>query len=98
MQRSWESGTGGLRPGTEMVGGIFLSRPRPYMGCSTWESVSQSNIFIMHLSLLQRVTFSINWGVVIITKINFLLLLQHKSVVYAMSCHNCETRDSRYDL
>ena len=37
MQRGWESGTAGLRPGTEMVGGVFLSRPRPYMGCSTWE-------------------------------------------------------------
>jgi len=22
-----------------MVGGVFLSRPRPYMGCSAWESV-----------------------------------------------------------
>jgi len=42
MQRSWESGTGGLRPGTETVGGVFLSRPGPYMGCSAWESVSQS--------------------------------------------------------
>jgi len=30
-------GTGGLRPGTEMVGGVFLRRPRPYMGCSAWE-------------------------------------------------------------
>ena len=37
MQRGWESGTGGLRPGTEMVGGVFLSRPRHYMGCSAWE-------------------------------------------------------------
>jgi hypothetical protein len=37
-------------------------------------------------------------GVVTISKINFLLLLQHKSLVYSMSCHNCETRDSRYDL
>jgi len=27
---------GGSRPGTEMVGGDFLSRPRPYMGCSAW--------------------------------------------------------------
>ena len=27
-----------------MVGGVFLSRPRPYMGCSAWESVSQSVI------------------------------------------------------
>ena len=43
MQRSWESGTGGLRSGTEMVGVVFLSRPRPYMRCSVWESVSQSN-------------------------------------------------------
>jgi hypothetical protein len=25
MQRGCESGTGGLRPGTEMVGGVFLS-------------------------------------------------------------------------
>ena len=41
MQRGWESGTRGLRPGTEMGGGVLLSRPRPYMGCSTWESVSQ---------------------------------------------------------
>jgi hypothetical protein len=37
MQRSWDSGPGGLRPGTEMVGGVFLSRPRPYMGCSAWK-------------------------------------------------------------
>jgi hypothetical protein len=37
MERGWESGTGGLRPGTEMVGGVFLSRPRPYMGRSAWE-------------------------------------------------------------
>ena len=44
MQRSWESGTEGLRPGTEMVGGVFLSRPRPYVGCSAWESVSQINV------------------------------------------------------
>jgi len=37
MQRGWESGTGGLRPGTGMVGGVFWSRPRPYRGCSAWE-------------------------------------------------------------
>jgi len=23
-----------------MVGGVVLSRPRPYMGCSAWERVS----------------------------------------------------------
>ena len=37
----WESGTGGLKPRTEMVGGVFLSWPRPYMCSSAWESVSQ---------------------------------------------------------
>ena len=47
MQRSWESGTGGLRSGTEMVGGVFLSRPRPYRGCSAWELVSQSNTVVI---------------------------------------------------
>ena len=36
MQRGWELEIGGSRPGTEMVGGDFLSRPRPYMGCSAW--------------------------------------------------------------
>ena len=44
MQRSWESGTGGLKPGTEMVGGVFLSRPKPYMGCSAWKSVSRYGV------------------------------------------------------
>jgi len=53
MQRNWESGTGGLRPGTEMVGGVFLGRPRPYMGCSAWESVS---IFLERDTCLQRAT------------------------------------------
>jgi hypothetical protein len=37
MQRSWESEIGGARPRIEMVGGDFLSRPRPSMGCSAWE-------------------------------------------------------------
>jgi hypothetical protein len=37
MQRGWESEIGGLRPRIEMVGGNFLSRPRPCMGCSVWE-------------------------------------------------------------
>ena len=36
MQRGWESEIGGSRPGTEPVGGDFLSRPRPCMGCSAW--------------------------------------------------------------
>ena len=36
MQRGWESEIGGSRPGTEMVGGDFLSRPRPYMGFRAW--------------------------------------------------------------
>jgi hypothetical protein len=36
MQRGWESETGGSRPGTEMFGGDYSSRPRPYMGCSAW--------------------------------------------------------------
>jgi len=34
--RSWESGTGGPGPEIEMIGGGFLSRPRPCMGCSSW--------------------------------------------------------------
>ena len=33
--RNWR-----LRPGTEMVGGVFLCRPRPYMDCSVWEWVN----------------------------------------------------------
>jgi len=37
MQRSWDSVTGG--PETEIIGGGFLSRPRPCMGCSAWEWV-----------------------------------------------------------
>jgi hypothetical protein len=37
-------------------------------------------------------------GVAIIIQINFLLLLQHKYLVYAMPFHNCETRDSCCDL
>jgi hypothetical protein len=36
MQRGWESEIGGSRPWTEMVGGDFLSLPRPCMGCSAW--------------------------------------------------------------
>jgi hypothetical protein len=36
MQRGWESEIGGPRPGAEMVGGDYSSRPRPCMGCSTW--------------------------------------------------------------
>jgi len=44
MQRSWESGTGGPGPETEMTGGGFLSRPRPCMSCSAWEQVSEINI------------------------------------------------------
>jgi hypothetical protein len=36
MERGWESEIGGSRPWTVMVGGDFLSRPRPWMGCSAW--------------------------------------------------------------
>jgi len=36
MQRGWESEIGGSRPWAEMVGGDFLSWPRPCMGCSAW--------------------------------------------------------------
>ena len=35
-RRGWESEIGGSRPGTEMVGGDFLSQPRCCMGCSAW--------------------------------------------------------------
>jgi hypothetical protein len=28
---------GGSRPRIEMVGGDFVSRPRPCMGCSAWD-------------------------------------------------------------
>jgi len=41
MQRSWEPGTGGPGPEIEMIGGGFLSRPRPCMGCAAWEWVSE---------------------------------------------------------
>ena len=41
MRRGWELEIGGTRPRTEMVGGEFLSRPRPCMGCSAWEWVSE---------------------------------------------------------
>jgi hypothetical protein len=37
MQRGWESEIGGSRPKIEMVGGDFLSRPTPCMGCSAWD-------------------------------------------------------------
>jgi hypothetical protein len=37
MQRGWESEIGRARSRIEMVGGDFLSRPRPCMGCSAWE-------------------------------------------------------------
>ena len=37
MQRGWESEIGRARPRIEMVGGNFLSRARPCMGCSAWE-------------------------------------------------------------
>jgi len=37
MQRGWEPEIGRARPRIEMVGGDFLSRPRPCMGCSAWE-------------------------------------------------------------
>jgi hypothetical protein len=36
MLRGLESEIRGSRPGIEMVGGDYSSRPRPYMGCSTW--------------------------------------------------------------
>jgi hypothetical protein len=36
MQRGWESEIGGSRPGIEMFGGDYSSRPRPCMGCSAW--------------------------------------------------------------
>jgi len=41
MQRGWELETGGSRLRKEMVGGDFLSRPRPHMGCSAREWVSE---------------------------------------------------------
>jgi hypothetical protein len=41
MQRGWESEIERARPRIEMVGGDFLSRPRPCMGCSAWEWVSE---------------------------------------------------------
>jgi hypothetical protein len=34
--RGWESEIGGSRPGTEMFGGDYSSRPRPCMDCSAW--------------------------------------------------------------
>jgi hypothetical protein len=37
MQEWWELGTGGRRPWIEKDGGLWLSRSRPYMGCSTWD-------------------------------------------------------------
>jgi hypothetical protein len=52
MQRSWESEIGGSRPGTEMFGGDYLSRPRPYMGCSAW--VDGGTSLILHRSLLLK--------------------------------------------
>jgi hypothetical protein len=35
--RKEESEIGGARPRIEMLGGDFLSRPRPCMGCSAWQ-------------------------------------------------------------
>ena len=37
MQRGWQSDIGRARPRIEMVGGDFLSRPGPCMGCSAWD-------------------------------------------------------------
>jgi hypothetical protein len=36
MQRGWESEIGVSRPGIEMFGGDYSSRPGPCMGCSAW--------------------------------------------------------------
>jgi len=36
--------TGGLRPWIEMDGGLWLSRSRPYMGCSTWDDDDDDDI------------------------------------------------------
>ena len=50
-QRLGARNCGGLRPGTEMVGGVFLSRPRPYKGCSAWEWVEcefYCNTYVSH--------------------------------------------------
>ena len=44
-----ESEIGGSRPRTEMVGGDFLSRPRPCMGCSAWEWVSEWDLGVAHM-------------------------------------------------
>jgi len=59
MQRGWESEIGGSRPRIEMVGGDFLSRPRPCMGCSAWEWVS----YLQYASVPQaRIIFqAVNW-------------------------------------
>ena len=70
MQRGWESGTGGLRPGTEMVGGVLLSRPRPYTGCSTRESVR-------HADLLYNTTISLGTQFKICTRLTNLTIGMH---------------------
>jgi hypothetical protein len=44
MERGWESEIGGARSRIEMVGGDFLSRPRPCMGCIAWEWVSDGMV------------------------------------------------------
>ena len=48
MQRGWESEIGRARPRIEMVGGDFLSRPRPCIGCSAWEWVSEFLWVVMY--------------------------------------------------
>jgi hypothetical protein len=35
-----------------MVGGVFLSRPRPYTGCSAWEWVSTN---ISPITIVNRI-------------------------------------------
>jgi hypothetical protein len=43
-----------IKPGTEMVGGVFLSRPRPYMFCSAWERVNISVVNVTQQSVEER--------------------------------------------
>jgi hypothetical protein len=59
MQRGWESEIGGSRPGTEMVGGDFLSPPRPCMGCSAWVDGWISNYY-KYMTCISEILLLIN--------------------------------------
>jgi hypothetical protein len=48
-RRPWQCLIGGPRPWIEMNGGLSLSQPRPFMGCSAWDDDDDDDYHAVHI-------------------------------------------------